>query len=424
MPWLSHVLVGASYAMAAALLGAASYRFGGASAELAIVLALCLGFGAAQAHFAVLRNASTQKARAEITALRASQMEIAKEFVALENKLEEMRASFDRETIKRNDAVVAEMRVLENLVTRLGEKFSARLAEARQSGPASGEAAVAPALASLGGGQRGIERLRETLLDNRVELHVQPIMALPQRRAAFYEGFTRLKDRENRLIMPAEFLRVAQEGGLTSAIDNLLLFRCVQIVRGLTQKDRRIGVFCNIARATLGDESFFPTFLEFMTDHADLAGSVFFELGQDAFDRRNGIDARHMQRLVDLGFRFSIDKVDRLDVELAELEDCGVRFFKVEGAKMVQFRDGKSAVPRGNLMRNLDPGDLSALFERYNIHMIAEKLEDERAVIEALDLDIRYGQGHVFGAPRPVRDDFFGDFTPPPAFRTHLSGGN
>jgi cyclic-di-GMP phosphodiesterase TipF (flagellum assembly factor) len=26
-------------------------------------------------------------------------------------------------------------------------------------------------------------------------------------------------------------------------------------------------------------------------------------------------------------------------------------------------------------------------------------------VVEVLDLDIAYAQGHLFGAPRPVRDD-------------------
>ena len=66
---------------------------------------------------------------------------------------------------------------------------------------------------------------------------------------------------------------VAEPEGLVSAIDNLLLFRCVQIVRRLAKNDRKVGIFCNIALGSLGDESFFPQFLEFLSQNRDLSGA-------------------------------------------------------------------------------------------------------------------------------------------------------
>ena len=53
----------------------------------------------------------------------------------------------------------------------------------------------------------------------------------------------------------------ADSAGLTSTIDNMLLFRCVQIVRKLAKQDRRIGIFCNLSARSLSDETFFPQFL-------------------------------------------------------------------------------------------------------------------------------------------------------------------
>ena len=35
--------------------------------------------------------------------------------------------------------------------------------------------------------------VRDSLKDGRVDLHLQPIVSLPQRRVTFYEGFTRLR---------------------------------------------------------------------------------------------------------------------------------------------------------------------------------------------------------------------------------------
>jgi cyclic-di-GMP phosphodiesterase TipF (flagellum assembly factor) len=37
-----------------------------------------------------------------------------------------------------------------------------------------------------------MDLVREALMENRVELYLQPIVQLPQRKTAFYEGCTRL----------------------------------------------------------------------------------------------------------------------------------------------------------------------------------------------------------------------------------------
>jgi cyclic-di-GMP phosphodiesterase TipF (flagellum assembly factor) len=100
------------------------------------------------------------------------------------------------------------------------------------------------------------------LAENRVDLYLQPVVSLPQRRTVFYESFSRLRDETGRVMMPAEYLAVAEPEGLVTAIDNLLLFRCVQIVRRLAKQDRKVGIFCNISLASLADETFFPQFLD------------------------------------------------------------------------------------------------------------------------------------------------------------------
>src|SRR6185437_2921283 len=115
------------------------------------------------------------------------------------------------------------------------------------------------------------------------------------------------------------YLSVAEPEGLVSAIDNLLLFRCVQIVRRLASKDRKVGIFCNVALGSLADESFFPQFLEFLSENRDMAGALIFELGQPAYERRGAAEARNMAKLADLGFRFSLDKVVDLDLNFADL---------------------------------------------------------------------------------------------------------
>ncbi len=110
-----------------------------------------------------------------------------------------------------------------------------------------------------------------------------PSSSLPQRKLRYYEGACRgCVPRTGSVIMPAQYIRIAAPAGLMSVVDNLLLFRCVQIVRRLTQKHRDVGVFCNISGDTLTDAEFFPQFLEYMQANRDLAGQIVFEFAQDA----------------------------------------------------------------------------------------------------------------------------------------------
>jgi cyclic-di-GMP phosphodiesterase TipF (flagellum assembly factor) len=272
------------------------------------------------------------------------------------------------------------------------------------------------------GAARGpMDLVREALLENRVELHLQPIVQLPQRKTAFYEGFTRLKDANGRLILPQEFIPAAEQAGLMSTIDNVLLFRCVQIVRKLMKQDRRIGIFCNLSPSALADEHFFPQFLDFMRENRDLAGSVIFEIPQDSYENRTSIEARAMAKLVDLGFRFSIDRVTNAEIDLPDLERSGVRYVKMPARPGEQIV-ARGVRPRSAITREIAAADISAVFQRYGIDLIAERIENEDAVLEVLDLDVPYGQGHLFGAPRAIKESLMEETAPPREFLLKQTG--
>ena len=46
--------------------------------------------------------------------------------------------------------------------------------------------------------------------------------------------------------------------------------------------------------------------------------------------------------------------------------------------------------------------------------MIAEKVEAERQVVDVLELNIGFGQGHLFGEPRAIKEAVLTEAGPPP----------
>jgi len=355
-------------------------------------LGLCFAFHALFAM--ILDNARLSD---EIGNIREANQILADQLEKVDARLGQIVETVTLDAARRSEELTSEVHQLEDLVqkmsNRLEDQLSHQVTAARA--PARGRDPRSAAL---------LDTVRDALADNRVDLYLQPIVSLPQRRTVFYESFSRLRDETGRVMMPAEYLSVAEPMGLVAAIDNLLLFRCVQIVRRLARQDRKVGIFCNISLNSLSDESFFPQFLEFLSANKDLAGALIFELGQAAFDQRGPIEARHMARLADLGFRFSLDKVIDLDLDFQDLARSDIKFIKV-GA---QFLLDQLEETEGRLiirsLPDLHASDFARLTRRYGVETIVEKVESERQIVDILDLDMAFGQGHLFGEPRAIRD--------------------
>jgi cyclic-di-GMP phosphodiesterase TipF (flagellum assembly factor) len=354
----------------------------------------------------VVHALDTGGLRRELDGVRQAHQILADQIEAMSGQLGELFESVERDLARRSEELTGEVRMLEDLVQRMSEGLEQRLSQARPYGAPASHAQHAALL----------ETVREALADNRVDLYLQPVVSLPQRRTVFYESFSRLRDATGRIMMPAEYLSVAEPEGLMSAIDNLLLFRCVQIVRRLAKNDRKVGIFCNISLASLGDEIFFPQFLEFLSENKDLHGALIFELGQAAFNQRGSVEARNMAKLADLGFRFSLDKVNNLDLDFQDLARADVNFLKI-GAEVLLSQllevDGRLALKS---LKDLDAADFANLTRRYGVEVVAEKVETERQVVDILELNIGYGQGNLFGEPRAIRDAVLAESDPPADF--------
>ena len=407
MRQFTSVALSAAYLCLALIVALLLWRNGGGWA--AGVAALVGGLGLCFAvHGLVQQSLKVRALRRELDAVREAQRVMLSQMEQVDARMSDVAAAVS-DDVGRSEALEDEMHLLEGLVQKLGQRLEERVSVAAAA-PARHEAA-----------HRGrqsaalLDTVREALAENRVDLYLQPVVALPQRRTVFYESYSRLRDATGRVMMPAEYLTVAEPEGLVTSIDNLLLFRCVQIVRRLAKQDRKVGIFCNISTASLADETFFPQFLELLAANRDLAGALIFELGQAAFDARGSVEARNMGKLADLGFRFSLDKVVDLDLDFQDLARSDVKFLKVSAPVLL---DELVETDEGLVLRSmpdLAAEDFAALTRRYGVEVIAEKVESERQIVDILELDIAYGQGHLFGEPRAIRDAVLAEADAPSA---------
>jgi cyclic-di-GMP phosphodiesterase TipF (flagellum assembly factor) len=239
--------------------------------------------------------------------------------------------------------------------------------------------------------------VKNAVEENRIDIYLQPMVTLPQRKVRFYEAVTRLRDDKDQMLTADDFVPVAEAAGHIGRIDHMVMLRCVQVLRRLMVRNKDVGVFCNVAAATLGNPTIFTQCLDFLEANRALAPSFVLEFKQATFRNLGPIETEHLAALAQRGFRFSIDHVTDLRIEPRELADRGVRFIKVPAALLLDQGQASAS--------DIHPSDLSDLLGRFGIDLIAERIEGERAVVDLLDYDVRFGQGFLFAPPRPLRPE-------------------
>jgi len=177
------------------------------------------------------------------------------------------------------DPLAVEIGELGALVLQVAETVATHAAILKQEGvlPSAADAAVEAPLAlsetNAASQRRRIHGLaRDTVAEmvgkaieeNRIHLYLQPIVTLPQRKVRHYETLSRLRTENDEVVLAADVIDTAENAGLLPRIDNLTLFRCVQVTRRLHMKNRDVGLFCKISAATLTDASQFRQLLDFM----------------------------------------------------------------------------------------------------------------------------------------------------------------
>ncbi len=239
------------------------------------------------------------------------------------------------------------------------------------------------------------EMITSALNANRVELFLQPIVTLPQRQVKYYEAFTRLRDAEGNAVEASVFLPEAVLSGQIARIDNLLLFRSLQVIKRLTSRNRNAILFCNISSASLVDEAFFPSFLEFVQSNRAYADVLVFEFSQADVAVMGGLELESLNALYEAGFRFSIDRISDMKMDFNSLAGRGFKYAKLHGDYLIGRREANHG--------HIHPSDFGDLLQRYGMELITDHVETESQVLELLDYDVKFAQGNLFSPPRPVR---------------------
>ena len=235
---------------------------------------------------------------------------------------------------------------------------------------------------------------------DRVELHLQPIVALPKRTVRFYEVLARLRLADDTVLLPHEFLPLLERLGRAPEFDRRVLVRAIAIACHLKARGSEALVSVNLSSRAVDEPGFLGAVARLFEASPDAVGRVVLELPQGCWQSLDRERAAGLAGLRAGGVPLALDRATDLTLDPHALAELGVRFVKVSADLLL------------GTGRNRDPEvgdrDLASVLRRAGLELVAECVEREDTVPELLDRAVPLAQGFIFAPPRAIRADVLG----------------
>lgn len=239
-----------------------------------------------------------------------------------------------------------------------------------------------------------VERIRSALENDDFELMVQPIVRLEDRSIRHYEVLLRMRDEKHDIVMPAQFIPVAEQSGQIVAIDRWVLHHSVRALSRI----EGISLAVNLSGQSLHDEQlkrYLSTkLLESGADPHKLILEVTETAAVTDFATARGV----LKSMRDLGCRTALDDFGVGFSSFHYLGQLPVDYIKIDGS----FIRSLSTNPDSRVIVKA-AADISAGFGKQTI---AEFVDHETLIPLLASYGIEYGQGFHLGEPTPMKDVF------------------
>lgn len=239
-----------------------------------------------------------------------------------------------------------------------------------------------------------LEAIASAVETGRMNVFVEPIIGLADRKARHFEVSVRLHTADGAQIADGEYRNAAEGRGLLPRIDAAKMQHSAVVAGRLRDKGRRGTVHSAISGEALTDGLFVEDLTTTVAGNEGIAPHLVLTFAQS--DVRGFTDV-HWDTLAvmrEFGMTFALEAVTAMDMDFDALANRGFTFVKLDASVFLEGMPTEGGlVPAADLCRYL---------AGLGLGLIIGHIEDERSLARVLGFGALLGQGTLFGAPRPL----------------------
>lgn len=228
--------------------------------------------------------------------------------------------------------------------------------------------------------------IKRAIKENRFVLHYQPITKT-ENVIVHYEALIRMLDEEGTIVLPNDFISIAERFGLMSQIDRWVMKNALKTL----EERPNIHIFINLSGVSLGDKALLSFIEESIKNSTIDPARLGFEITETTAIRDLSQSRTWIKRIKLLGCKFALDDFGVGFSSFSYLSDLPVDYLKIDGS----------------FVRNLDKDPtqkaliqaINALAHVLGKQTIAEFVENEAILKILQELNVDCCQGYYIGKP-------------------------
>jgi diguanylate cyclase (GGDEF)-like protein len=240
--------------------------------------------------------------------------------------------------------------------------------------------------------------VRRALDEGRTVVEYQPIVDMRTGHAVGAEALVRMRDDEQRLVLPGSFLEVAEETGLLIRIDEVVLADAVKQAAAWRARlgAKFTGVAINVTARHLADSEFRNAVFEQLEANRVPPGDLQIEVTEQVLMEASNSAMTGLRALRDLGVAVGLDDFGTRYSSLAYLRQFPLDFIKIDKS----FVDDVVIDPKVRAIA----AAIIVLAHALDLIVIAEGVELPNQAQVLLDLGCDRAQGFLYARAGPPED--------------------
>lgn len=239
--------------------------------------------------------------------------------------------------------------------------------------------------------------LRKSLVENDFRMYYQPIFDLKTRKMVSVEALIRWQHPTRGLILPGEFISIAEETGLIIPLGEWILFTvCREIKKLLDETNSNIKVSINISTSQFMRINFVESIMKVIKTTQIPATSLQLELTESILIANFDTSLSHIEQLKKLGIEIMLDDFGSGFSSLSYLSRLPITGIKID--------QSFSRFVTTDLRSAAIISSITQLMHKLGLQAIVEAIEnkDQLYFVESCDCDMV--QGNLMGKPMPLAD--------------------
>jgi diguanylate cyclase (GGDEF)-like protein/PAS domain S-box-containing protein len=229
--------------------------------------------------------------------------------------------------------------------------------------------------------------------------HYQPVFEIPSRRVVGFEALLRWQHPTRGLVMPLDFIHIAEETGLIIPIGAWILDQaCSQLAlwQRIYPEAAGLGVSVNLSARQFADPGLDDLVEDTLNRYHLKPTHLALEITETALMENMDIASQMLNNLHKIGVHIFIDDFGTGYSSLERLQRLPIDTIKIDRSFLQSPEFGND---HGSILRAI-----AVIGTELGLDVIAEGVEEEAQLQVLKDLDIHYSQGFFFSCPAPAEE--------------------